>query len=315
MKIHSSLRPESIVHDKQVALRWCLAAGGCLGLAILTKGLIGIAFVCLSFGLFWLSGSLLRLRRSLSHFFQTSPFFPCSRGNRVNELGRAEVRGPVSRWFSPWHTLALALIIAIVVAAPWYVLMSFRNPGYAYYYFIQRHVMGYLNKNQPHGMAPWWYYLPILLGGGLPWVAYLPASLQVLWARRASNEPADQARKFVWIWLIGCLVFLTLAKSKLLTYMLPLFPAVALLASRHMEPAFGRRLNAGSPRVARSLPPFGRLLSWARFSCPVPLVVVGQIFEAAHRWMAMGRGLGCLHSRLVADPALGSRTIASHIGL
>src|SRR5262249_54051883 len=87
-----------------------------------------------------------------------------------------------------------------------------------------------------------------LAGGGVPWIAYLPANIPLVWNRRNTRQPADDARLFVWIWLVGSILFLTMARSKLLTYMLPVFPAIALLAAetwdRFLEkdlPELGRR--------------------------------------------------------------------------
>ena len=40
------------------------------------------------------------------------------------------------------------------------------NPGYLRYYFFDRHVLGFLTSSQPHGLEPWWYYLPVLIVGG-----------------------------------------------------------------------------------------------------------------------------------------------------
>lgn len=168
------------------------SAGVLLGGAFLTKGLIGIALVGLAYGA-WLVVS-----RRLS--------WPIIAGG------------------------AAALAIAALVAIPWYVLMELRNPGYAHYYFVERHLMGFATATQRHGQRAWWYFLPILLAGGLPWLAYLPLGLRTWWPRRR-----DDARSagviLAWCWLITSLVFLTLAKSKLVTYILPAFPAVALLAA------------------------------------------------------------------------------------
>ena len=144
---------------------------------------------------------------------------------------------------------AAVLLIAALVAAPWYLAVEWQNPGhFLRYYFIDRHVLGFATGTQPHSDQPWWYYLPILLGGGLPWIAY------VRWARDAEGgrrkaeggEQEDETAEsvppspfplpsspvfFLWFWLIGWIVFLTVAQSKLATYLWPAFPPLAILAA------------------------------------------------------------------------------------
>lgn len=165
-----------------------VAAGVVLGLSVLTKGLAGIAVVGVAFGL------MLVISR------------------------RVTVRLIVGG--------LAALVIAGLVAAPWYMAMETREPGYLQYYFVSRHLMGFATTSQPHGNQPWWYYLPILIGGGLPWVLYV------------SRDPLSSApirrdtASLTWCWMIGGLVVLSVAGSKLVTYALPLFPPMAMLAAR-----------------------------------------------------------------------------------
>jgi 4-amino-4-deoxy-L-arabinose transferase-like glycosyltransferase len=180
---------------------WCLIgetravprailAGVCLGLSILTKGLVGCVF--------------------------TAIFAACLVVRRPSSLPRLAM------------ALALAGAIAALVAAPWYIAMERAHQGYLHYYFVERHLQGYLTATQRHAGRPWWYYAPIVLGGALPWTGYLVA------AARAVRR--DSARAVVWGWCLAGLVFLSVGESKLVTYALPLFPAVALLVGDVLAP-------------------------------------------------------------------------------
>ncbi|HYV39251.1 MAG TPA: glycosyltransferase family 39 protein [Gemmataceae bacterium] len=176
------------------AVRQYLLAGVWIGLAILAKGLIGPAIVFVGVGLFLVATRTLRFRLCLG--------------------------------------MAMSLLMGAAVAAPWYVMMEIQNPGYCYYYFIERHVLGYVTATQQHGNAPWWYYLPLLLAGGLPWIGFLPTAVRDLWQRRRdAGVTLDSPRTMCWTYLLGGLLFLSTARSKLLTYLLPVFPVVALLAA------------------------------------------------------------------------------------
>lgn len=175
--------------------------GVLLGLSCLTKGFVGVGLVGVSYG------SYLLVTRRLS-------LEACVRG-------------------------AAALAIAGLIALPWYLAMEARNPGYLHYYFVERHLLGFATESQRHGGEPWWYYLPIILSGGLPWILYLPVAVRDWWERRKgesrrpgeSRFPGDGGTTLLWCWFLACTVLLSAAGSKLVTYIWPVFPPVAVLAA------------------------------------------------------------------------------------
>jgi len=169
--------------DSGFGIRDSLLAGLALGLSILTKGLEGIAIVGVGYATYLL------VTRTLTR--------------RLVLLGIAVVA------------------VAVLVALPWYLAMNAREPGYLRYYFLNRHLLGFTTETQRHGGQAWWYYLPVLVAGGLPWIVY---------ARRQGL--ADASGKLLWIWPAASLVLLSLSNSKAVTYVLPVMPAVALVASR-----------------------------------------------------------------------------------
>lgn len=171
-----------------VELRLGAVAGLCLGLSILTKGLVGVVFCCIF-------AACLFMWRPVT--------FP--------RLATA---------------LMIAGVVAALVAAPWYIAMERAHPGYLHYYFVERHVQGYLTATQRHAGRPFWYYVPIVLGGALPWAVHLAGALR--------SAPRRALRFVLWGWLGIGLVFLSAGESKLVTYALPLFPAVALLLGEHL---------------------------------------------------------------------------------
>jgi 4-amino-4-deoxy-L-arabinose transferase len=250
-----------------------LAAGLFLGLSILTKGLVGLAVVGLAYG-----GYLLIARRVTR---------------------AALLQGP------------LVLLIACLVAAPWYLAMNSRHPDFLRYYFFDRHALGFATGTQPHSDQPWWYYLPILLGGGLPWIGYIrwagSRGLGVeglgirdwglgIWrfaAPTCSSNPQslipNPSIPFLWFWLIAWTVFVTLARSKLATYLWPAFPPIAILAAVAWERLLGGSM-AGAARRS-----FARVFvasSWAGIVVlPVAVAVIQSRYDvhfAASAWAAVG---------------------------
>jgi 4-amino-4-deoxy-L-arabinose transferase-like glycosyltransferase len=121
------------------------------------------------------------------------------------------------------------------VAAPWYLVAESRDPGYLRYFFLERHVAGFATDEEFHGGRPWWYYLPILLVGGMPAIAYLPAAFC---DARRSGRVAPGVLLAV-AWLAGGGLFFSVAGSKLVTYAWPLFPPVAILAATAWDGILG----------------------------------------------------------------------------
>ena len=110
--------------------------------------------------------------------------------------------------------------VAALVALPWYLAMNAREPGYLRYYFVDRHLLGFATDTQRHSGQPWWFYVPVLIGGGLPWL---------LFVRRPARAATPHA--LLWTWLAGAVVLLSLSQSKAVTYLLPAMPAIAIVAA------------------------------------------------------------------------------------
>lgn len=225
--------------------------GIALGLASLTKGLVGVALVGVAYGSY-----LLAMRRLT--------VAACVRG-----VG--------------------ALAVAGILASGWYFAMESRHPGYLHYYFIERHLLGFATTTQRHANEPFWFYLPILLWGGLPWITYAPAGLREWWLRRneplpkaLGRAPRDGALVLMLCWLIGCTLLLTLASSKLITYIWPVFPPLSIL----IAVVWGRMIDG---RLTDSARKWLSLNFW--FSClvgpillPIALLLAQILLDIQFSW-------------------------------
>ena len=119
---------------------------------------------------------------------------------------------------------------ALLVAAPWYLLCWIRN-GSIFWddFFWKQHVSRFLTPELEH-VQPFWYYVPVLLGGLFPWTP-----LPVLLARRALYDDARVRRLALGV-LYG-LLFFSAARNKLPGYLLPLMPALSILLAAALEKA------------------------------------------------------------------------------
>ena len=147
-----------------------------------------------------------------------------------------------TRDFSPWKRLApvSGTLLFLAVAAPWFVAVSAANPEFARFFFIHEHFERFLTKT--HGrVEPAWYFLPVLAIGFLPWTAaVLHAVLPVAWRRDGAGF---QPRRFLLLWCLVVLGFFSASGSKLPSYILPLFPALALLAGEALPRLSSRALR------------------------------------------------------------------------
>jgi 4-amino-4-deoxy-L-arabinose transferase-like glycosyltransferase len=121
----------------------------------------------------------------------------------------------------PWGIL---LFIAIV--APWYAWAETRNPGYLSYFLGQENFTRFLT---PHFRRDkeWYFFLAVALVGFLPWSCLLPAMV-----KRLKQHRLDDLSLYLILWAVVPVVFYSFSSSKLAEYILPVFPALAILAGK-----------------------------------------------------------------------------------
>jgi 4-amino-4-deoxy-L-arabinose transferase-like glycosyltransferase len=194
----------------------------------------------------------------------------------------ALLTGRPLRSLVPWR----GVLVFAVVAFPWFLAVTARIPQFPYYAFV-RETFQRFTTTSFHRTAPFWYYLPIIPIAAFPWI--IPAlsrlgggRLRWAWEARRVNDRARDAL-LLGCWMVGPLVFFTLNQSKLPQYVLPLMPAFALAAARHLSretPATGWRVYVGSAAVLAA----GLLFLPALLPARIPLT-------AAERASISGVGL------------------------
>lgn len=180
---------------------WMLACWAGMALAVLSKGLIGVV----------LPGAALILH---------------SLAARDWAIWRRLHFGP-----------GLALFFGI--AAPWFILVSLANPEFAHFFFIHEHFQRFISHTH-NREGPWYYFIPLLLAGLIPWLTVFPQSL-----RHALRQAATGSREasLLLVWAAFIFLFFSLSGSKLPSYILPVFPALALLLALYLEGKPGKGLR------------------------------------------------------------------------
>nr|WP_254439728.1 glycosyltransferase family 39 protein [Pandoraea iniqua] len=135
----------------------------------------------------------------------------------------------VARDWALWKRLYLGsgLIVFFLIAAPWFVLVQMRNPEFFDFFFINEHFRRFAEEGHNRDGALW-YFVPVFLVGFLPWLSILPGTVRATW--RMPRQPNGFAPTvLMWTWSIFIFVFFSVSHSKLISYLLPIAPAMALL--------------------------------------------------------------------------------------
>jgi 4-amino-4-deoxy-L-arabinose transferase-like glycosyltransferase len=174
--------------------RWMWFAWGAIGVAVLTKGLIGIVVPGLALVVYSLWARDLQIWRRLH--------------------------------------IASGVLLMLAITVPWFWLVARRNPEFLHFFFVHEHFQRYLSKVHQRS-APIWYFVPQLLGGFAPWLGLWPGIV----ARIRDPAPGEGLRPALLLaaWASSIFVFFSLSSSKLPGYILPMMPALAVLAALALD--------------------------------------------------------------------------------
>ncbi|WP_231409127.1 glycosyltransferase family 39 protein [Ralstonia solanacearum] len=144
----------------------------------------------------------------------------------------------VARDWALWKRLHLltGLAVFFAVGAPWFVLISARNPEFAWFFFVHEHFQRFTSTVH-HRDAPLWYFVPLLVAGFLPWLAQLPGAARLTMARDQAAANGFRPTLLLGLWAVLIFAFFSVSNSKLPGYIFPIVPALAILAALVLEQA------------------------------------------------------------------------------
>lgn len=175
----------------------------------------------------------------------------------------------------PLHLPSGALLF-LAIAAPWHLLVASRNETWAHRYFVYEHWERFTSPVADRPGA-WWYFVPIVLVGLFPWTGFLWSalrdSLRGGWAARKQNANAW----FFVTWALFIFLFFSKSHSKLIPYILPIFPALALLVGAWLAQA----VTQGAARLRAGLWVFSFVCGLLAVALVVAVLKPGIIRDAA----------------------------------
>ena len=169
--------------------RWCWIAYVAMGLGMLAKGPVGAALPILSLLAFLIW---------------------------KGELSAASLKFHARNF----HPIA-GLLLAVLIAAPWFVAMAMRVPDFVDFYFVGEHLRRVFDSDYSHG-EPFYFYLPVLALGLMPWTLLVPL---LTWR----EMPPNAARRFCISAAAVTIVAFSCASAKLIPYVLPAVAPLAVL--------------------------------------------------------------------------------------
>jgi len=229
---------------------WLLGFWAACGLGVLTKGAPGIALPMLIAGGFLLLAERFQMRRVL----------------------RA-----IARLCAP-----TGLLLFLLIAVPWH-LAAWQASGdvFTSEYIVRQHLQRFQGGDTAH-RAPLWFYVPGFLVGFFPWSLFLPAAFR---KEKASGlppssfpSPPSSARLLLKVWAVVVFLVFSASGSKLISYILPMYPAAALLVGDWLARALERK-EARRPLLigAGAAFPMGLLLfGIVLFHAPIVRLIEAQ---------------------------------------
>ncbi|UNH26964.1 lipid IV(A) 4-amino-4-deoxy-L-arabinosyltransferase [Moellerella wisconsensis] len=121
----------------------------------------------------------------------------------------------------------VSLFSACLVCLPWVWLIANQQPDYWNYFFWVEHIQRFMSDNAQN-KSPFWFYIPILLVGLLPWLGYFFNALYRAFKNKGINY-------YYLLWFILPFIFFSITKGKLLTYILPCIAPVSILIASYLE--------------------------------------------------------------------------------
>jgi len=233
------------------------------------------------------------------------------------------------RW---WWWLA-AVGVFLVVALPWYVVVCLKNPGLLQY-FVEYQTVQRLTTDVHERAEPVYFFFWLVPAGFLPWTVVVPFGIRAGLRRKVGGVHSRRVRLFLPLtWLVVVFVFITLSTSKLVTYCLPLFPALALIAGRFlaralenghatrsatnmlMGTAFAVLLMAGVVAMFRPSAAVGVNVEWVTFvhlvsAVSMFVIGLGAVLALARRRIAIGTA--CLVAAVLCPLLFGAWAVAGH---
>lgn len=167
------------------------------GLAVLTKGLIGLFFPGVILGVMFIY---------------------------------------LKRWqYLNVKNILISFLLFALVVFPWFLIAESRNPQFFHYFFVVQHVTRFLSQGTFNNPTPSWFYLPVIFVGFFPWSLFLYHAIKHAFWQVKTVQHQRAIGLFLLLYSLVVLAFFSVPQSKIVSYILPIFPPLALLVGWYLS--------------------------------------------------------------------------------
>ena len=182
------------IKDFKLKIYWCIVAGVFCGLSVLTKGPVGVLLplIILTFFL------ILKRQFDIKHL----------------------------------RIYFIILFFMFLISLPWYVAVHVAtNGGFTREFFFLHNLKRFTSVVGDHP-GPFWFYIPVVLGGFMPWTLFLIYSLaKFLNPKILLKKNLNKLIQFSLVWIVTVFLFFSFSTTKLATYILLIFPPLSILTA------------------------------------------------------------------------------------
>ncbi|MDR2107539.1 MAG: glycosyltransferase family 39 protein [Holosporaceae bacterium] len=160
------------------------------------------------------------------------------------------------------------ILIFLILVIPWHAAVSLRNEDFLHFYFVVEHFLRYTTEMH-HRYQPPWFFIAVLAGGLLPWTGFFLAALKDSFKKASAG---DSESIFLLCWIFGILGFFSLSGSKLIPYIFPILPPIALITGILLAKPSHRDFEIGV---------FLNILLWiaALIACHIAKSQISDVFK------------------------------------
>jgi len=127
------------------------------------------------------------------------------------------------------------ILVFLLVTAPWYyTIIKLHGDAFLNEFLGFHNIVRFLEPEHKIGSSPY-FYIPIVIAGFFPWSAFLPGAVINAYKRKNGETKFRKKELFLLAWFLLVFMFFSVSRTKLITYIFPLFPVLAIVTGAYIK--------------------------------------------------------------------------------
>lgn len=191
--------------------------------------------------------------------------------------------------------IGLGIVVFTAITLPWFYLVQQENPWFLHFFFVTQHITRFLSHADFNNKLPVWFYGPVVLAGFIPWTAFLLQAAKRAFRECMMARQRHSTELFLLLWIAVVFIFFSIPKSKIVTYILPIFPPMAMLVGKYLSDAWDRGI---------SYPGIKAGVFWVIFINLLLAIVLLEL--PLHNWVDVAPGIAPYLFAIAAELTIGA---------